>query len=59
MKKLPKIGAPSDRPLVVLLRFFSRTIAFLKRRPSAPSDGASLPAAASDTGAPAVGATAN
>jgi hypothetical protein len=58
VKKLPKFGAPSDRPLAVLLRFFSRIIAFLKRRPSAPSDGA-LPAAASDSGAAASGATVN
>ena len=57
MKKLPKFGAPSDRPLAVLLRFFSRIIAFLKRRPSAPSDG--VPAAASDSGAAASDATVN
>ena len=49
MKKLPKIGAPSDRPLAVLLRFLSRAIAFLKRRPSAPSDDTPMPSAASET----------
>lgn len=55
MKKLPKIGAPSDRPLAVLLRFLSRAIAFLKRRPSAPSDGTPVPSAASETVAAVAG----
>ncbi len=37
MKKLPKAGEPSDRPLVVVIRYLSRAFAALRRRTSAAS----------------------
>jgi hypothetical protein len=55
VKKLPKPGAPSDRPLVVLLRFFSRAVAALKRQKSATSDGAPSPSSMPAPGAAADG----
>jgi hypothetical protein len=56
VKKLAKPGAPSDRPVAVLLRFLSRVVALVKRRGSETSSAsASSDVTAACTEAAAVG----